>query len=602
MALLRADPFAFYTAAQASRAWSVSLGTGSLDIGAYGPSGANGVRFTGDLAAAIEHAGLAPSGSTAIIGVRFRFSAAPGSRNRFLQVREGSTFHCNLDLNTDRTLAVYSDTTLIKNLSYTCAVDTFIDVWFKVDVGNSGSWEVRVYENSSSTPAFTDSGSADTQNGGTGAWDTLGLGAACAGTTDFANAIFLDGSGTRLNDILGPADVYALYADARATPTLNDFTLSAGTDVAALLDDTTADDDTTYVHSSTINHQQSVFVDLPPASDRTILGMQTYLCAREGSGAPYIAPLAKQDGTIYLGTAVEQGASYVYTMKAYSAMPDGAAITYTAFNAIEWGAKLTTSGDPVRLSQLGVAVLMARNATSQRNLLTGFQHTVAGSDVLISGRSNAVDADNAQTHGENGTNTGDRSVLFNLDGTTRTVSEPDTFSIYGTLKVNGTTLAGTGSVVGDLLDVQFVRKTSDETVTSSTTFQDDDHLTLAIGASEIWVIQAHLFYDAATTGDLKTAFSLPTGATGISGSHRPEVNIAATIGSGNWNVQTDFTTPGASIAGGVGSGTRLYKLDTLVVDNGVNAGNVTLRWAQNSSDGTGTVMRANSCLIAQRFA
>src|SRR3990167_11402530 len=58
------------------------------------------------------------------------------------------------------------------------------------------------------------------------------------------------------------------------------------------------------------------------------------------------------------------------------------------------------------------------------------------------------------------------------------------------------------------------RKTADESVTSSTTLQDDDHLTFSIGASEEWVGSIFLSVGAAlsTTG-IKIAITVPTAAT-----------------------------------------------------------------------------------------
>jgi hypothetical protein len=82
---------------------------------------------------------------------------------------------------------------------------------------------------------------------------------------------------------------------------------------------------------------------------------------------------------------------------------------------------------------------------SIRHLLFGTGHTVTGDDAFLTGVGNTANADNVQVHGENGTNNGDRSALFNMDGVTRTVSDDDTVHIYGTLKVNGTTVASGGA-------------------------------------------------------------------------------------------------------------------------------------------------------------
>src|SRR6266542_1211240 len=53
------------------------------------------------------------------------------------------------------------------------------------------------------------------------------------------------------------------------------------------------------------------------------------------------------------------------------------------------------------------------------------------------------------------------------------------------------------------------RKTSNQTVTSSTTLVNDTALVLPVGANEVWQFGFNLIYTAATTGDIKFAFTFP---------------------------------------------------------------------------------------------
>ncbi len=132
-----------------------------------------------------------------------------------------------------------------------------------------------------------------------------------------------------------------------------------------------------------------------------------------------------------------------------------------------------------------------------------------------------------------------------------------------------------------------VRKTADESVTSSTVLQDDNHLLLPIGANAIWAFTAFLIIDDLSgTADFKMTFVGPSGATG---------SWAATGGAAFSQAPvkalgTTYVFDGASpaITGWV-SGT---------IVNSTTAGNLLLQWAQSVSNASATTLRANSWLKA----
>jgi hypothetical protein len=70
--------------------------------------------------------------------------------------------------------------------------------------------------------------------------------------------------------------------------------------------------------------------------------------------------------------------------------------------------------------------------TYDRNLVTGFGHTVVGSDNVVSGRTNTVTGDKNKVHGENVTVVGDLNAVFNLDASARTITGDGLFIINGT--------------------------------------------------------------------------------------------------------------------------------------------------------------------------
>jgi hypothetical protein len=130
------------------------------------------------------------------------------------------------------------------------------------------------------------------------------------------------------------------------------------------------------------------------------------------------------------------------------------------------------------------------------------------------------------------------------------------------------------------------RKTSDESVTSSTTLQSDDALNPTIAASQVLALEWVLHINGAAAGGVKVALNVPASATGTWG----------VVGEANANL-TDVTDTGALTLTLPGTNAKLYVLRALIV-NGANAGAVTLRWAQNASDPTATTVKAGSYVQA----
>lgn len=153
--------------------------------------------------------------------------------------------------------------------------------------------------------------------------------------------------------------------------------------------------------------------------------------------------------------------------------------------------------------------------------------------------------------------------------------------------------------VQDLLDWQFARKTADESVTSSITLQDDDHLTFAIAANEVWQAEFILAVDGAAAGDLRVSLGVPAGATYRRFDLGPAPGVAdaetssVAIGSRTTGVAS-FGTASATDTGTV-------RVVFLVV-NGATAGTIVLQWAQLTSSATATTLRQHSHMMARRVA
>lgn len=136
-----------------------------------------------------------------------------------------------------------------------------------------------------------------------------------------------------------------------------------------------------------------------------------------------------------------------------------------------------------------------------------------------------------------------------------------------------------------------VYKSGDETVTSSATLQNDDELTFTIAANEVWKGSIILPITANASGGFKLDMTAPSGATGnmrgMQGAN-PFGFVSTTIGTGFGNTAA-FTN-------------HVVYILNFTISNSSNAGSVTLRWAQNASFGTGTVVQAGAFLHAIRTA
>lgn len=141
---------------------------------------------------------------------------------------------------------------------------------------------------------------------------------------------------------------------------------------------------------------------------------------------------------------------------------------------------------------------------------------------------------------------------------------------------------------------------SDQSWTTDTTLANVTGLTQAIGASETWFIDVLLNVSGGSTGDVKVTVTAPTSATA-------ELQVIGPATGGTTGVTNAGTinTPGTDvIASGLqtGSSNRNQVRIQGVVFNSTNAGSITVQAAQNTSDGTATVVRKGSTMKAERLA
>ncbi len=135
-----------------------------------------------------------------------------------------------------------------------------------------------------------------------------------------------------------------------------------------------------------------------------------------------------------------------------------------------------------------------------------------------------------------------------------------------------------------------VIKPADESVTSSTVLQDDNALVLPVVADGTYIMVCYLDYEGGTQGssDLQWEWALPASST----LRYTEIHTGLT-----GNIAGAATNLGSTIgtAGTDGGNLRaVLMVGSLLVSS--TAGNLQLKWAQNTSDSTPTIVHAQSFL------
>lgn len=141
----------------------------------------------------------------------------------------------------------------------------------------------------------------------------------------------------------------------------------------------------------------------------------------------------------------------------------------------------------------------------------------------------------------------------------------------------------------------FIRKTANETVTSSTVLQNDNHFNFFIQSREIWELDFTIFYDGDTAGDIQFGLSVPALAVVRMGL----VSLGVAAAGDTFDMRSISYTAGGNTVGAAGAGTVLMASFKAIVVNDTASGNVILQWAQGTSSATATTVFANSYMKAQ---
>lgn len=286
---------------------------------------------------------LAPSGggwSTHSI----RYPSTPSAAGLVFQVREGTTIHLSLEINATQNGLVLkrgqAGTTLATgSLTFPVGGYWVLDItWTIDDSTGSCSWTIDGSADGSCS-------SADTKNGGTGAWDRLRYWSPVFdGRVD--DIAYGDTSGgAPYNTYLGSRmRVETLLAQA-GNGANTGLTPSTGSDHGALVDDArnAPNSDTDYNASANVGDKDTYTMSNMTLTG-TILAIQTgVVCKKTDAVARTVCPVVRHSGTDYDGTSVPPLTSYGQVRQIYIQNPGTSAAfaSVSEVNALEIGMKVT---------------------------------------------------------------------------------------------------------------------------------------------------------------------------------------------------------------------------------------------------------------------
>lgn len=133
---------------------------------------------------------------------------------------------------------------------------------------------------------------------------------------------------------------------------------------------------------------------------------------------------------------------------------------------------------------------------------------------------------------------------------------------------------------------QIARKTADETVTSSATLQNDNHLVLTAAANKVYIGEAVLLANSAANaaGDIIVGFSFPASTTFFFGGIGPHNGIASgSQADGEWIARTAVTSGTTNTPYGLSTSALTINVPFIAITSST-AGNLQLMWAQQASN------------------
>lgn len=337
MSLLFFDGWDHYTTADVLDMWTAIDGsaTGQLIAAGTGRRGGNG--WTSSITGRGLNIAITSS-STVIAGFALSMGGAPSSALNIIELREASTLHIALRMNTDLSVSVLRNTTVLATSAagvITTSGYCYLELKTLIN-DTTGTYEVRV--NGANILSGT---GADTRNSGTGVITVAAILFARNGqiVDDF---YICNSAGSVNNDFLGDRRVDAYYPSGNGNSSQLVGSDSNSTDNYLLVDDTNPNDDTDYVQSDVVGNKDTYAFQNMLHTPASISGVMILGNAKkDDAGSRSITIVTRSGGTDYDGSTQALSTSYTYYKEIRETDPaTSSAWTQSGFNNAEHGPKV----------------------------------------------------------------------------------------------------------------------------------------------------------------------------------------------------------------------------------------------------------------------
>jgi hypothetical protein len=342
MSLRFMDSFDYYASGDIMEKW--------VPTGTVGISAGNGRRGTASLRAPNGSSGSSyvvvtlDAQGTWIVGAAFKYNTLPNFQRAIISLLDGTTEQMGLTLNLDGTLSARrggQGGTILGTTGVSLSSGVWYYLEFKVTIHDStGAVQIKV--DGDSKLSLTGQDTKQTSNA-TANRILVGAdgGLLVALTYDWDDLYICDGQGSSNNDVLGDCRVDCLLPNADGSN--SQFTPSSGSDHYAMADDSSPDDDSTYLSDATAGHRDTWNVqNLTALVSPSIKGIQVNITAKkDDAGSRQLKPVIKSGATTQAGTAQSVGVDYRQFSQVFENDPNtSAAWTEAGVNAAEFGAEV----------------------------------------------------------------------------------------------------------------------------------------------------------------------------------------------------------------------------------------------------------------------
>lgn len=311
MAGLFIDGADHYSTAQIGRKYTTVSGTTPTVLTSSGRRGGGCIECS--VAARWFEYSLPSSVSTIIVGVAINRNGSSAA-GYILYFGDSGSDQCGVYLEADGRLSFARGTTVLATTTVSLPSSGWSYLEAKVTFHNStGAYELRL--NGNSTPVLSGSG-VDTCATANNSANTVRFHARPASgsagpnaSTLYDDVYILDTTGSANNDFLGDVRVDALLPNANGNSSQLTGSDGNSTDNYLLVDESPADDDTTYVESSTSGHKDTYdFPALGYTAASIFLAQINAQAKKDDAGARSIALVTRSGGTDYDGTPAPEAA------------------------------------------------------------------------------------------------------------------------------------------------------------------------------------------------------------------------------------------------------------------------------------------------------